>query len=117
MEYGPPPSAPPERVRHRHVLGRASLAALVFPIPLVWALLRSLLPSSSSRCAECVQFLPPDLGQLQRSVRRPGHLWRLPTVWPSPLTRVLMALLSTLAGYGFARFRFPGSGPVFGLCW
>ena len=92
------------------------LATLVFLVPLLWALFRSFEPASRitatpswSDIAHLSFANYHDLfaGQI--------HLWRYVanSLIVSTGTAVLVALLSTLAGYGFAKFHFRGSGLVF----
>jgi multiple sugar transport system permease protein len=94
------------------------LATIVFLVPLLWAVFRSLEPTSRITLAPSwsdVSHLTWDnyhdlfTGQI--------HLWRYVanSLIVSTGTAVLVAILSTLAGYGFAKFRFPGAALVFGL--
>ena len=98
-------------------LAGGTLAALLFLLPLAWAVLRS--------------FMPDTLVTQAPSVRDFGHLTTanytglvqandiLHNVLNSLLvacgTGLLTAVIATMAGYGFARFRFRGSGVVFSL--
>ena len=96
-------------------LGAGTLA-LLFVFPLVWAVLASFKPA-----AEGNQF-PPTVWPTRLSVENyralldfGDGLWRY--VGNSALVALITvlgaALLSTLAGYGFSRFRFPGKNAVF----
>jgi multiple sugar transport system permease protein len=95
-----------------------TIAALVFLIPLAWALIRSLLPSSLiSAAPSWSDFTHLSLSNYGGVFGAKVHLWRyvLNSLAVAGLASLLVALLSTLAGYGFARFRFRGSGVVFAL--
>ncbi len=112
-------AAPPVRPRAGFWYWIAGvLAALVFLIPLGWALIRSLLPSSLiSAAPSWTDFSHLSLSNYSGVFGAKVHLWRyvLNSLFVAGLASVLVAVLSTLAGYGFARFRFTGSGWVFGL--
>lgn len=91
------------------------LAVIVFLTPLLFSLLRSLQPNSViigeqggflDLTAENFAGLVGE-GQLVRAVAN--------SLIVSVSTAVLTAVLSTLAGYGFARFRFRGVLILFGL--
>jgi multiple sugar transport system permease protein len=91
------------------------LATLVFVVPLIWAVYRSLEP------ADRITATPrwSDVGHLTLANYRDLfagqiHLLRyvLNSLVVSVGTALLVAVLSTLAGYGFAKFRFVGSGVV-----
>lgn len=110
--------------RSRHSAGTVlywlggALAIVVFLVPLGWALVRSLLPSSMITAAPSwSDFTHLSLDNYDNVFGAKVHLWRyvLNSLFVAGLTAVLVAVLSTLAGYGFARFRFRGSGLVFGL--
>jgi multiple sugar transport system permease protein len=94
------------------------LAAAVFVIPLGWALVRSLLPSSLiSAAPSWSDFTHLSLSNYSGVFGAQIHLWRyvLNSLLVAGLASVLVAVLATLAGYGFARFDFLGSGWLFGL--
>lgn len=92
------------------------LATVVFVVPLLWAVYRSLEPAS------LISATPhwSDVTHLTTANYRDLfsgqiHLWRyvVNSLIVSIGTAILVAILSTLAGFGFAKFRFPGSGLVF----
>jgi multiple sugar transport system permease protein len=94
------------------------LATLIFLIPLLWAVFRSFEPASRITAAPSWS----DFAHLSTSNYRDLftgqiHLWRYVanSLIVSIGTAILVAVLSTLAGYGFAKFRFRGSGLIFAL--
>ena len=94
-----------------------TLAALVFLVPLAWAVLRSFMPNDLVTQAPSAG----DFSHLTTAnysgvittndiLRYAGNSLAVATG-----TGLLTAVIATMAGYGFARFRFPGSGLVFAL--
>ena len=122
------PSGPPTRTASGRGgdLGRSgmalyltggTLAALVFLLPLAWAVLRSFMPSSLVTQAPSGR----DFSQLTTEnysglistndiLHYAGNSLEVAVG-----TGLLTAVIATMAGYGCARFRFPGSGVVFAL--
>lgn len=95
-----------------------ALISIIFLLPLLWAILRSLQPASSITAAPSwSDFTDLTTSNYADLFAGQIHLWRyvLNSLIVSIGTGVLVAVLSTLAGYGFAKFTFPGSGLVFGL--
>jgi multiple sugar transport system permease protein len=94
-----------------------TLASLVFVLPLAWSVFRSLLPSTLVTSAPS----RADLGHLSfgnySGLIRNGDILRytLNSLLVAVMTAVATAVVATMAGYGFARFRFRGSGLVFAL--
>ena len=95
----------------------AALSLVVFVVPLVWALFRSLQPND-------VITAPPDQATFFdltwdnfRGIAAEGHILRAVgnSLIVSIGTAVLTTLLATAAGYGFGRFKFRGSGVAFAL--
>lgn len=114
------PVAPPRRRRPRHFLATgtfylvASIVAVLFASPLLW-----LFVSSFKGTAEFAQvpptYLPESPSVENYQLLADAGMWGyvLNSVGAAAGTVVLGTLLSTLAGYGFARFRFPGAGVLF----
>jgi multiple sugar transport system permease protein len=95
-----------------------TLAALIFLIPLLWAVVRSFEPSSRiTAVPSWSDFSHLTFANYRDLFTGQIHLWRYVanSLIVSIGTAVLVAVLSTLAGYGFAKFRFPGAGLVFAL--
>jgi multiple sugar transport system permease protein len=122
---GRPPGQAAGRDRGRD-LGRAgfalyltggTLAALVFLLPLAWAVLRSFMASSlvtqapsGSDFSHLTTANYSGLIQTNDILHYAGN-----SLAVAVGTGLLTAVIATMAGYGFARFRFPGSGVVFAL--
>lgn len=113
----------PTRTRRDHRRGTAFywtggiLASVIFIVPLLWAVFRSLEPASRIAIApHWSDFTHLTTANYRDLFSGDIHLWRYVanSLVISIGTALLVAILSTLAGYGFAKFRFPGSGLVFG---
>jgi len=93
-----------------------TVASVVFVLPLAWAVFRSLLPDSLVTSAPAKADLS-NLGFANYSgLIRGGILhYALNSLLVAAMTAVATAVVATMAGYGFARFRFRGSGIVFAL--
>lgn len=94
--------------------------SVIFLVPLVWAVLRSFQPSSAITAAPSAHsFSNLTIANYTGLINGSIHILRY--VWNSLIvaggTALLTAVLATLAGYGLGRtrFRFRGSGLVFGL--
>jgi multiple sugar transport system permease protein len=100
-----------------YLLGGAMISA-VFVVPLLWEAFRSLQPESVVTTAPSGQTFD-HLTFANYSTLLSGQDDILRNVINSLIVAVaaalLTALVATLAGYGFALFRFRGSGIVFGL--
>jgi multiple sugar transport system permease protein len=108
-----------ERARRKRgfypYLSVSVLLSLLFVVPLVWVVFRSLEPATLAtdrpRSADFTHLTTANY----RAVISQEHI--LVNVGNSLLTAVgtalLTAIVSTLAGYGLAKFRFRGSGLVF----
>jgi multiple sugar transport system permease protein len=116
---GGPPSTRPKGTDVKVILYviAAVLSVVVFVVPLVWALIRSLQPDDVITATPD----PATFFQLTwdnfRGIADEGHIPRAVgnSLIVSISTAVLTMLLSTAAGYGFGRFRFRGSGVAFAL--
>ena len=94
-----------------------TLAALIFLLPLAWAVLRSFMPSAlvtEAPSAGDFSHLTPanysGLIQTNDILRYAAN-----SLAVAVGTGLLTAVIATMAGYGFARFRFRGSGLVLAL--
>jgi multiple sugar transport system permease protein len=93
------------------------LAVIVFLVPLVWALMRSLQPNSTITSTPSLSTFFKLTFTNFRGIASQGHIPRavLNSLIVSGGTAILTTLLATSAGYGFGRFKFRGSGVAFGL--
>jgi multiple sugar transport system permease protein len=95
-----------------------TLATLVFLVPLLWAVFRSFEPSSRITASPSwSDFTHLSVSNYRDLFAGQIRLWRyvVNSLIVSVGTAVLVAVLSTLAGYGFAKFRFAARGTVFAL--
>ena len=107
----------------RHGPGRIAataalaLAALIMAAPLLWTLLLSLKPNAELLRGTGTAFAPPYT--LQNYADIFGHSavfgWLLNSTIVSLGVTFGVLALSSLAGYGFARLRFPGRDLIFVL--
>ena len=89
-------------------------AFLVFAVPLFWALLRSVQPNDVIVAApDRATFFHLTWDNFRTLIEGPGNLVRAVgnSLVVALSTAALTAVLATLAGYGFARFRFR-TGPL-----
>ncbi len=99
-------------------LGVAISLAVVFILPIIWAVLRSFQPAAlSSQAPQSADFTHMTLANY-RAVSH-GQYDVLPNLVNSMIvglgTALLTTVVATLAGYGLSKFRFRGSGIVFGI--
>lgn len=99
-------------------LGVATSLAVVFVLPIVWAVLRSFQPARlSSQTPQSADFTHMTVSNYQAVSQ--GQYDILPNLLNSVIvglgTVLLTTVVATLAGYGLAKFRFRGSGVVFGV--
>jgi multiple sugar transport system permease protein len=93
-------------------------SALVFGVPLVWSILRAFQPEAViTQAPDPATFFQLGWQNFSAVFSSSSHLLTgvFNSVIVSVSTAVLTAVIATMAGYGFARFRFGGSGLVFGL--
>jgi multiple sugar transport system permease protein len=116
------PALPPARRRRGAgfwvYLGVATSLAVVFVLPIIWAVLRSFQPARLSGLApQSADFSQMTLANY--SAVSHGQYDVLPNLVNSVIvalgTALLTTVVATLAGYGLAKFRFRGSGLVFGV--
>jgi multiple sugar transport system permease protein len=90
---------------------------VVFVTPLLWFLLRSLQPGATiSAAPQRSTFFHFSFANF-RGLAQQGHILRAVgnSVLVSVGTALLTTVLATMAGYGFGRFKFRGSGVAFAM--
>ena len=94
-----------------------TVASLLFVLPLAWGVFRSLLPSTLVTSPLSRSDLSRlTLGNYSGLIRNGDILhYTLNSLLVAVMTAAATAVVATMAGYGFARFRFRGSGLVFAL--
>jgi multiple sugar transport system permease protein len=100
-----------------YIVGGIAISA-VFVLPLLWEVFRSLQPESTvSAVPSGASFSHLTFGNYRTLLSGQDDIIRnvVNSLIVGVLTAVLTSLVSLLAGYGFALFRFRGSGLVFGL--
>lgn len=94
-----------------------AVAVLVMAAPLVWTVILSLKPNEELIRGTQTAFLPPYTPRNYLDIL--GHSavfgWLLNSTIVSLSVTFAVLLLSSLAGYGFARLRFPGRDGIFVL--
>ena len=95
----------------------ASILAVVWLIPLLWALDTSLKPEAETTLSPITWLPTAPTTDAYRSVIDQGDLlrWFLNSTIVAVLVTALTLLVSVLAAYGFSRTRFPGRQALFGL--
>jgi multiple sugar transport system permease protein len=99
-------------------LAAGVLISAVFVVPLAWEVVRSFQPESAVNAPLTGQsFSHLGFGNYRTLLTGQDDIIRnvLNSLIAGALTAVLTGLVSTLAGYGFALFRFRGAGLVFGV--
>jgi len=98
-------------------LSGGTLAAVLFLLPLAWAVLRSFMPDSLvTQAPSGRDFAHLTFANYTGLVKTNDILhYTLNSLLVAIGTALLTAIIATMAGYGFARFRFRGSGIVFAL--
>jgi multiple sugar transport system permease protein len=105
------------RVKVTLYLTAAVLSVIVFVVPLLWALMRSLQPNATITAApDHSTFFKLTFANF-RGITDQGHIPRAVgnSLIVAISTAILTTVLATAAGYGFGRFHFRGSGVAFGL--
>jgi multiple sugar transport system permease protein len=100
-----------------YLVAGAAISA-VFVLPLAWEVLRSFQPESAVSAPLTGQsFSHLTTGNYRTLLTGQDDIIRnvMNSLITAVLTAVLTAVVATLAGYGFALFRFRGSGLVFGV--
>jgi multiple sugar transport system permease protein len=94
-----------------------TLAALIFLVPLAWAVLRSFMPAALvTQAPSAGDFSHLTAGNYSGVISTNDILrYAANSLVVAVATGLLTAVIATMAGYGFARFRFRGSGVVFAL--
>lgn len=118
-------SAPAARIARRRergagfwvYLGVSTMLALLFILPLVWSVLRSFQPAVlASAAPQTADFTHFTLGNYHAVFVKEAIFTNvLNSLIVAFGTAFLTTVVATLAGYGLAKFRFRGSGIVFGL--
>jgi multiple sugar transport system permease protein len=95
----------------------AIMLAIVFLAPLVWSLLRSFQPAVLSTAApQSADFTHFTFSNYSGVFSSDGIAINLANSFIAAFGTVLLTtIVATLAGYGLARYRFRGSGIVFGV--
>ncbi|UQU62993.1 carbohydrate ABC transporter permease [Couchioplanes caeruleus] len=95
----------------------AALSLVVFVVPLLWALMRSLQPNDTITAAPQASTFFRLTWDNFRGIAADGHIPRAVgnSLVVSLGTALLTTVLATAAGYGFGRFSFRGSGVAFAL--
>ena len=101
--------------RNWALLALLAVASLAMAAPMLWTLLLSLKPNGELLRSTQSAFSPPYT--LQNYADILGHsavfVWLLNSTIVSLAVTLGVLALSSLAGYGFARLRFPGRGVIF----
>jgi multiple sugar transport system permease protein len=100
-----------------YIAGGVAISA-VFVLPLLWEVFRSLQSEAAvSAAPSASSFGHLTLANYRTLLSGQDDIIRnvINSLIVAVLTAVLTSLVSLLAGYGFALFRFPGSGLAFGL--
>ena len=94
-----------------------TLASILFLLPLAWALIRSFMPNTLvTQAPSGSDFSHLTTKNYSGLISTNDILhYALNSLLVALGTAVLTAIVATMAGYGFARFRFRGSGVVFAL--
>ena len=99
----------------RLALVLATLAALIMLTPMLWVLILSFKDNTALMADTRAALLPPWTFANYRSILGEGQVftWLMNSVIVSLAMTAGVLLLSSLAGYGFARLEFPGRRVLF----
>ncbi len=100
-----------------YIAGGVAISA-VFVLPLLWEVFRSFQPESTvTNPPSSASFTHLTFANYTRLLSGQADILRnvVNSLIVGVLTAVITALVATLAGYGFAMFRFRGSGFAFGV--
>ncbi len=92
--------------------------SILFILPLLWAVLRSFQPAAMiTQAPQASDFTHMTVANYSGLIGGSVHILRYVgnSLIVSIGTAALTAVIATLAGYGFGRFRFRGSGIIFAL--
>ena len=94
-----------------------ALAALIMLTPMLWVLILSFKDNTALMADTRAAFLPPWTFANYRSILGEGQVftWLMNSVIVSLAMTAGVLLLSSLAGYGFARLEFPGRRLLFAI--
>ena len=94
-----------------------TVASILFVLPLAWAVFRSLLPDALVTSAPARADLSHLTFGNYSGLISGGDILHYAgnSLLVAAMTAVATAVVATMAGYGFARFRFRGSGIVFAM--
>lgn len=98
------------------VYASAFILALVWLIPLLWALSTSLKTETDASLGQEIRWIPPEwsLEGYRTLFERGDHLtWMINSTVVSTIVTILTLVLCVLAAYGFSRFEFPGKKVIF----
>jgi multiple sugar transport system permease protein len=107
----------PSTTKNLLYLIAAVLSIIVFVVPLLWALIRSVQPNDTITAAPDASTFFKLTWDNFRGIAEQGHIPRAVgnSVIVAVSTALLTMVLATLGGYGFGRFTFRGSGVAFAL--
>jgi len=113
---GRPRARQPRRAGLAVYLIAGTVASVLFVLPLAWGVFRSLLPDTLVTSAPSSADVHHVTFANYTGLIGGGILhYALNSLLVAAMTAAATAVVATLAGYGFARFRFRGSGLVFAL--
>lgn len=94
-----------------------AVLAAIFLVPLIWEILRSFESSAAVVSRPSLRSLSHLSLANYRKLLETDHILNnvVNSLIVAVATAAVTAVVATLAGYGFGRFRFRGSGAVFGL--